>query len=242
MWSICKKDFNHFFSSLTGYITISLFLLTNGIFLFILKDSSIFDYGYASLDKFFDLAPWVLLFLVPAISMRSFSEEFKTGTFETLQTSPVTYRKIVMGKYMSVILILFFVIVPTIIYAVTIQSLCTSGSIDVGAIAGSYLGLFLLAATFAAVGICCSGHTSNALVAFLVSAFICLGLYFGCDALSKISFFQGNADYYIEMFGIDFHYRSISRGVLDTRDVIYFGSIIMLALFITEKKLQSNNK
>lgn len=242
MWSICKKDFNQFFSSLTGYISISLFLLINGVFLFILKESSIFDYGYASLDKFFDLAPWVLLFLVPAISMRSLSEEFKSGTFEILKTSPVSLLKIILGKYLSVLLIIILVIAPTIIYSFTIQSLCTSGSIEVGAICGSYLGLFLLAATFAAISVCCSGHTSNSVIAFLASAFVCLILYFGCSALSKLSFFQGNADYYIEMFGIDFHYRSISRGVLDTRDIVYFISLVVLALFITNKKLQTKYK
>lgn len=237
MWSICKKEFNQFFSNLTGYIAIVLFLLINGIFLFMLQDSSIFEYGFASLEKFFELAPWILLFLVPAITMRSLSEEFKTGTFEILQTKPLSSWQIVLGKYLSVLLVMLIVIVPTFIYIITIQSLSASDGIDGGGIAGSYLGLFLLAAVFAAISICCSGFTANAVVAFLISAFACLILYFGFNAISKLPIFQGGADYYIEMLGIDFHYKSISRGVLDTRDVIYFLSVIYLSLIITVKNL-----
>lgn len=238
MWSICKKELNQFFSSLTGFITIILFLVVNGLFLFVLKDSNIFDFGYATLDQFFELSPWVLIFLVPAITMRSLSDEFKSGTFEILQTRPVTRWQIVWGKYLSILLVLVLVIVPTFIYIVTIKSLSTSGSIDGGGITGSYIGLFLLAAVFAAIGLCCSSFTSNAVVAFLISAFACLILYFGFNAISKLAVFQGKADYYIEMLGIDFHYRSTSRGLLDSRDIIYFVSLILLFLLITIKNLQ----
>lgn len=237
MLSICKKELNQFFSNLTGYIAIILFLLINGIFLFMLQDSSVFEYGYASLDKFFDLAPWVLMFLIPAITMRSLADEFKTGTFEILQTKPLSGWQIVLGKYFSVLVIIIFVILPTLIYIVTIKYLSASGSIDGGGIAGSYLGLFLLGAVFASISLCCSGFTNNAVVAFLVSTFACLILYFGFNAVSKLPMLQGSADYYVEMLGIDFHYRSISRGVLDSRDVIYFISIIYLFLLITVKKL-----
>jgi len=238
MWSICKKEFNQFFSNLTGYIAIILFLLINGIFLFMLRDSSIFEYGYASLDKFFELAPWVLMFLVPAISMRSLSEEFKAGTFETLKTRPLTAWQIVWGKYLSVLLVILIVIIPTFIYIITIKTLSASGTIDSGGITGSYLGLFLLAAVFAAISICCSSFTSNAVVAFLVSAFMCLILYFGFNAISRMPVLQGSYDYYVEMLGIDFHYRSISRGVLDSRDVVYFASLVFLSLLITVKNLR----
>lgn len=237
MWSICKKEISQFFSSLTGYMAIVLFLLINGFFLFILKDSSLFEYGYATLDKFFGLAPWVLMFLVPSIAMRSLSEEFRSGTFEILKTRPLTNGQIVTGKYLSILAVVFFSIIPTLVYVITIRSLSTSG-IDGGGIAGSYLGLFLLAATFAAISIFCSSFTSNAVVAFLVSAFGCLLLYYGFNALSKIPSFQGNADYYIEMIGIDFHYRSISRGVLDSRDLVYFFSIILLGLTGTAINLE----
>jgi ABC-2 type transport system permease protein len=237
MWSICKKELQQFFSNLTGYIAIILFLLVNGLFLFVLKDSNIFDFGYASMDKFFELAPWILLFLVPAITMRLLSDEFKGGTFEILQTRPLTKWQIVLGKYFSVLIVLVFVILPTFIYIFTIKQLSVQGGIDGGGILGSYIGLFLLAAVFAAIGLCCSGFTNNAVVAFLISAFACLILFFGFNALSKLSFFTNGPDYYIEMLGIDFHYRSISRGVLDSRDLIYFISIIFLFLLITVKNL-----
>ncbi len=237
MLSICKKEFNQFFSNLTGYIAIILFLLINGIFLYILPDSSIFEYGYATLDKFFDLAPWVLLFLVPAIAMRSFSEEFKSGTFEILKTKPLSGWQIVIGKYLAILLVIFIVIVPTFIYIITIKTLSSTGTIDGGSIAGSYLGLFLLASVLASISLCCSSFTSNAVVAFLISVYVCILIYFGFSALSKVPIFKGKWDYYIEMLGIDFHYRSISRGVLDSRDVVYFASIVFLALTITVKNI-----
>ncbi|MEP7142209.1 MAG: gliding motility-associated ABC transporter permease subunit GldF [Ferruginibacter sp.] len=237
MWSICKKELHQFFSNLTGYIAIILFLLVNGLFLFVLKDSNLFDFGYATLDPFFELAPWVLIFLVPAITMRSLSEEFKTGTFEILQTRPLTKWQVVSGKYLSILLVLIFVIIPTFIYIFTIKRLSADGGIDSGGITGSYIGLFLLGAVFGAIGLCCSGFTNNGVVAFLISTFACLLLYFGFNAVSKLPVFQAKADYYIEMLGIDFHYRSVSRGLLDSRDVIYFGSLIVLFLLITVKKL-----
>ena len=237
MWSICKKELNQFFSNLTGYIAIILFLLINGVFLFMLNDSSIFEFGYASLDKFFELSPWILMFLVPAITMRSLSDEFKAGTFEILKTKPLSSWQIVLGKYFSILVVLLLAILPTVIYIITIKVLAAQGGIDSGGITGSYIGLFLLAAVFAAIGLCCSGFTSNAVVAFLISAFSCLLIYFGFNALSKLSFFANGLDYYIEMLGIDFHYRSISRGVLDSRDLVYFLSIIFLFLLITVKNL-----
>ncbi len=237
MYSICIKELNRFFSNLTGYIAIILFMLVCGIFLFMLKDSSILNNNYATLDAFFELAPWVLLFLVPAISMHSLSEEFKTGTFELLKTKPLTSWQIVLGKYFAILIVLLFVIVPTFIYIISIKTLSTQAGIDGGGIAGSYIGLFLLAAVFAAVSICCSSFTNNAVVAFLISAFVCLLLYFGFNAVSKLPFFTGGADYYIEMLGIDFHYKSISRGVIDSRDIVYFLSVIFLSLLITVKKI-----
>lgn len=237
MWSICKKELRQFFSNLSGYIAIILFLLVNGLFLFILKDSNVFDYGYASLDKFFELSPWILMFLIPAITMRSFSEEFRVGTFEILQTKPLTKLRIVLGKYIAVLLVLFFVVFPTLIYVFTIQQLSATGDIDMGGIAGSYIGLFLLSAVFAAIGIACSSFTNNAVIAFLISAFVCLLLYFGFHAMSKLPLFVGSSDYFIEMLGIDFHYQSVSRGMLDTRDVVYFFSLIFLFLIITVKNI-----
>lgn len=236
MFAIAKKDVQQFLGSLTGYITIILFLLINGIFLFILKDSNIFDFGYATLDKFFEIAPWVLLFLVPAISMRSLSEEFRSGTFELLQTQPLTKWQIVMGKYLAILLVIVISVLPTLIYVFTISSLSTAG-IDQGGIAGSYLGLLLLSFCFAAISLFCSGLTNNSVVAFLLSAFLCVVLYFGFNAISKIPGFEGKADYYLEMLGIDFHYASIRRGVIDSRDIIYFVTMIWFFLFLTVKNL-----
>lgn len=237
MISIAKKELHQFFNGLTGYITIILFLIVNGVYLFVLKDSNIFDFGYATLDKFFDLAPWIFIFLIPALAMRSFSEEYKTGTFEILQTRPLTKWQIVLGKYFAVLSVILIALLPTLLYVFTIHSLSAAGGIDTGGIAGSYMGLIFLAAVFAAISMWCSGLTSNAVIAFLIGAFACLILYFGFNSISKLPVFSGNADYYIEMLGIDFHYRSISRGVVDTRDVIYFLSIIFLFLFATQKNL-----
>lgn len=236
MFSIIKKDVRQFFNSLTGYITIILFLVINGLFLFVLKDSNILDFGYATLDKFFELSPWILLFLVPAISMRSLSDEFRSGTFEILQTRPLTSWEMVLGKYIAILLVILFALIPTLTYVYTIHNLSTA-DIDSGGIAGSYLGLFFLASVFAAIALYCSGLTNNPIVAFLLSAFICIVLYFGFNALSKLPGLQGKADYYVEMLGIDFHYRSISRGVIDSRDIIYFFSIIYFFLLATVKNL-----
>lgn len=237
MLSICKKELNRFFSNLTGYIAIVLFMLVCGVFLFVLPQSSILENNYATLDKFFELAPWVLLFLVPAITMHAISEEYKTGTFEILQTKPLTAWQIIWGKYVAILVVLLIVILPTFIYIVCIKTLSTQGNIDTGGITGSYIGLYLLSAVFAAVSLCCSSFTQNAVVAFLISGLVCLILYFGFNAISKIPFFINGADYYIEMLGIDFHYKSISRGVLDTRDIVYFLSIILFSLLITIKNI-----
>ncbi|HEY5464608.1 MAG TPA: gliding motility-associated ABC transporter permease subunit GldF [Hanamia sp.] len=234
---IAKKELHQFFSSLTGYITIILFLIVNALYLFVLKDSNIFDFGYATLSPFFDLAPWIFIFLIPALAMRSFADEFKTGTFETLQTRPLTNWQIVLGKYVAIVVVIVIALLPTILYVITIHSLSSAGDIDSGAIMGSYIGLFLLASVFAAISTWCSSLTSNAVIAFLLSAFACIILYFGFGAISKLPVFTGNADYYIEMLGINFHYQSISRGVVDSRDVIYFLSIIFLFLFATQKNL-----
>lgn len=237
MISITKKELHQFFSSLTGYITIILFLLVNAVYLFVLKDSNIFDFGYATLSSFFDLAPWVFIFLIPALGMRSFADEFKSGTFETIKTSPLTRWQIVLGKYVAIIIVIIIALIPTLLYVITIHSLSSSGDIDTGAIAGSYIGLFFLASVFAAITTWCSSLTSNAVIAFLLSSFACIVLYFGFSAISKLPVFTGNADYYIEMLGIDFHYQSISRGVVDTRDIIYFFSLIFIFLFATQKNL-----
>lgn len=237
MWSVCKKEFRQFFSSLTGYIAIIVFLLLNGLFLFVFPDTNLLDFGYATLDNFFELAPWILLLLVPAITMRSFSDEFKSGTFEILQTKPLRRWQIVTGKYAGALGVVLIAVLPTIIYAVSMQSLSAQGGIDSGGTIGSYIGLLFLAAVFVAIGICCSSFTSNAVVAFIAAAFVCFILYSGFSAISKMPALASGADYYVEMLGIDFHYRSVSRGVLDSRDVIYFFSVILFFLLFTHRNL-----
>jgi ABC-2 type transport system permease protein len=236
MWAICKKELRQFFSSLTGYIAIIVFLLVNGLMLFVFENN-ILEFGYATLDRFFELAPWVLLLLIPAITMRSFAEEFKTGTFEILQTRPLTPWQITGGKYLGSLVVVIIALLPTIIYFFSIQALSSNEGIDTGATIGSYIGLFFLAGVFTAIGACTSSFTSNAVVAFIFSLIACALLYYGFAAISKLPAFTGGADYYIEMAGIDYHYRSISRGVIDSRDVIYFLSLVFLFLSITHRNL-----
>jgi ABC-2 type transport system permease protein len=236
MWAVCKKEFHHFFTSLTGYIAIVVFLLVNGLVLFVFENN-IFDFGYATLDRFFELSPWILLLLIPAITMRSFADEFKTGTYELLQTRPLSRNQIISGKYLGSLVVVLIALVPTVLYIYSIQHLSSNEGIDSGATIGSYIGLFFLVATFTAIGICISSFTANAVVAFIVSLVACVLLYYGFNAISRLPGLSGGLDYYLEMAGIDFHYRSISRGVVDTRDVIYFISIIFLFLAITNRNL-----
>lgn len=236
MWSICKKELRQFFSSLTGYIAIIVFLLANGLMLFVFRDN-IFDFGYATLDRFFQLAPWILLLLVPAITMRSFADEFRAGTYEILQTRPLTRSQVTTGKYFGSLIVVLIALLPTIVYFFSIQALSADEGIDTGATIGAYIGLFFLAAVFTAIGIMASSFTSNAVVAFIISLIGCVLLYYGFSAISQLPVFEGGIDYYIEMLGIDFHYRSISRGVIDTRDIVYFLSLIFLLLAVTNRNL-----
>lgn len=238
MWPVCKKEFRQFFSSLTGIIALVVFLILNGLFLFVFPDTNILDFGYATLDKFFELAPWILIFLVPAITMRSLADEFKGGTYEILQTRPVSQGGLVAGKYLGSLLIVLLALLPTLVYPFSIQALSANASgIDGGGTIGSYFGLFFLAAVFTAIGIFCSSFTNNSVVAFIISAFACFILYTGFNAFSRIPAFAAGADYYLEMLGIDFHYHSISRGVVDSRDIIYFLSIIAFFLIFTQRNL-----
>lgn len=236
MWSVCKKELRQLFSSLTGYIAIIVFLLVNGLVLFVFDDN-IFDFGYATLDRFFQLAPWILLLLIPAITMRSFADEFKTGTYEILQTRPLTRWQIIGGKYLGSLLVVFIALIPTVIYIFSIQRLSSGEGLDTGATIGSYIGLFFLAAVFTAISVCCSSFTNNAVVAFIAALIGCALLYYGFSAISRLSVLEGGADYYTEMAGIDFHYHSISRGLVDSRDIVYFISIIFLFLTITHRNL-----
>jgi len=246
MWAVCKKELRQFFSSLTGYIAIIVFLLLNGLLLFVFPGTDILAFGYTTLDKFFELAPWILLLLIPAITMRSLSDEFRMGTFEILQTTPLSRTQLVGGKYLASLLVVLIALLPTLIYFLSIQRLSGQGGIDTGATIGSYIGLLFLSSVFTAIGIFCSSLTNNAVVAFIGAAFACFLLYSGFGAISQLPAFAAGADYYIEMIGIDFHYHSISRGVVDSRDLLYFLGIIFLFLSLTNRQLakliSKNNK
>ncbi len=237
MWMICKKEWQQFFNSLTGYIALVIFLLLTGLYLFVFPQSNVLDFGYASLSSFFNLAPWVLLFLVPTITMRSIADEYKAGTFELLRTLPLTSSQIVWGKFFGAWLIVIAALLPTVIYPISLQALSSNAGIDVGGTIGSYIGLILLGGVYTAIGVCTSSFTNNTVIAFVASAFMCFLLYTGFQAISQLPVFAGGTDYYIEMLGINFHYRSISRGVIDSRDIIYFAAFIILFLLITERKI-----
>lgn len=239
MRSIFIKEINSFFSSVVGYVAIIVFLLACGFILWAVPQTSILDYGYATLDKYFELAPWLLMFLIPAVTMRAFPDEFKSGTIEWLSTKPLSPNAIILGKYFAVIVLVLFAIVPTLIYVFTIDNLSViAHNLDSGGIIGSYIGLFFLAATFAAIGLFCSSLTSNQIVGFLIALFACYLLYTGFDAISKIPALYGKYDYYVNMLGLSFHYNSISRGIVDTRDIVYFCSVIVLFISLTKMSLQ----
>lgn len=214
-----------------------VFLLLNGLLLFVFPGTSLLDFGYASLGGFFDLAPWILLFLVPTVTMRSIADEYKSGTFEILKTMPLTPAQIVWGKFFGALLIVALALIPTIIYAVSLQALSAVGGLDIGSTIGSYVGLLMLGAVFTAVGICSSSFTNNTIVAFVSAAFVSFLLYTGFEAVSQLPVFASGPDYYIEMLGIKFHYSSISKGVIDLRDVLYFIGVIIIFMLITQRNV-----
>ena len=236
MWPICKKELRQFFSSLTGYIAIIVFLLVNGLVLFVFPDN-IFEYGYASLDRFFALAPWVMIFLVAAITMRSFSEEFRSGTFEVLKTLPLSSGEVVTGKFFGCFIVVLIALIPTLVYNYTINHLAAGTGIDSGAAIGSYLGLLLLTGVFTAIGVCVSSFTTNAVVAFIITLVSCLLFYYGFTAISQLSWFSNGADYYIEMLGIGFHYDRMSRGKIETRELVYFIGLTGFFLLLTRQNV-----
>lgn len=228
MWAICKKEWAHYFGSLSGYLIISFYLLVNGVLLFILPNFNVLDFGYTSLQVYFDFAPWVLVLLIPAITMRSFSEEYNQGTYEILKSLPITTRSILTGKYLGVLTITILAILPTFFYAIALNSLSAVGGIDWGATIGSYIGLFALASVYVAVGVFVSSTTKHTIVALLVSVLICIFLYKGFDWISEFSFFQNGYDYYIRQLGLSAHYQNLNKGAIVLQDVLYFITIVLL--------------
>jgi ABC-2 type transport system permease protein len=233
MLSIFKKEVRSFLSSLIAYVVIIVFLLVIGLFTWIFADGNVLAQGYANLDVLFFMAPWVFIFLISAITMRSFSEEIKQGTFEVLSTKPITDLQIVLGKYLASVSLVVFAILPTLLYFYSVYQLgLPKGNIDVGATWGSYIGLLLLGASYAAIGVFSSAVTPNQIVAFILSMFLCFFFYVGFDQLGNLSLF-GGLDSWVQSLGIQVHYDSISRGVVDTRDLVYFGVIVAFFLGLT---------
>lgn len=241
MYSIYRKELGAFFSSLIGYIAILVFLLVAGFFMFISPDSNMLDYGFANMDKFFGLAPWILLFLIPAITMRSFADEYRAGTIEVLFTLPLKERNIVLGKFLANLTIVCIAILPTLLYVVTISSLSViPNNLDSGGITGSYIGLFFLCAAFTAVGLFASALSNNQIVAFLAALIINFVLFTGFETISHFKAFENGTDFVIAQIGMQFHYDSISRGLIDSRDIVYFISVS--AIFILAAKLILNKR
>ena len=236
MLAIFKKEFNSFFTSTIAYLTIGMFLLINGLFLWVFDDDfNILNAGFADLTSFFYLAPWILIFLIPAITMKTFADEFRSGTIEILKTRPITNVTLVLGKFFAILTLLIIVLIPTFVYAYSIHELGNPvGNLDYGSISGSYLGLFLLASSFASIGIFTSTLSKNQVVAFLLGICMVFLFYYGFDAVSSLF---GEYFYTIKLFGMNEHYKSISRGVIDSRDVLYFMSIIIFFLFVSKQKL-----
>jgi len=228
MYAVFKRELFSLLNSLMAYITIGVFLLAMGLLLWVFPESSILDYGYAELNGFFSLAPFLFMFLIPAITMRSFAEERREGTYVLLATRPLTEWQIIMGKYFACLLLVCFALLPSLVYVYVLNQLALpKGNVDMGAIIGSYLGLLLLGASFVAIGIFASSVTRNQVIAFAVAVFICFIAYSGLDAVSQI-FTWSAAESFLLAFSVNTHYQSISRGVLDTRDLIYFFSFILV--------------
>lgn len=231
MLAILKKEINSFFASPIGYLVIAIFLLLNGLFLWVFKgEFNILDNGFADLSTFFLLAPWILIFLIPAVTMRSFSDEKKQGTLELLLTKPITTLQLVLGKYLGALLLIIIALLPTLLYVYTVYQLGNPmGNLDFGSTLGSYFGLLFLVAAYTAIGVFASTISDNQIVAFIVAVFLCLFFYIGFEGIADV--ISSNS---VEQLGMNAHYKSMSRGVLDTRDLIYFLSVTILFIALTK--------
>ncbi len=244
MFTLLGKEIKSFLSSLIGYITITVFLAVISLFMWIIKndtntDSNVLDNGYANIDPLFTIAPWLFLFLIPAITMRSFADEKRAGTIELLLTRPLTDLQIILAKYFAGFLLVLFSLLPTLIYYYSVHQLGNpTGNIDTGGMWGSYIGLLFLGAAFVSIGIFASAVSENQVVSFIIALFLCFFIYTGFDFISSFALF-GKIDNLIISLGINSHYISMSRGVIDTRDVIYFVSLIAIFVLCTRTVLES---
>lgn len=241
MIRVLAKEFNSFLNSLIAYVVIGVFLTGIGLLMWVFPETSVLDYGYADMDTLFSLGPYVFIFLIPAITMRSFAEERKAGTMELLLTKPLTDWDIVLGKFLACFLLVLFALIPTIIYYFSVRSLGNpAGNIDTPGVIGSYIGLALLAGVFCAVGIVASSITSNQIVAFILAAFLCFLVFSGFESISTLNVWSSNT-LLIKQFGILYHYEALSKGLIDSRDVIYFISAGGLMLLISKTILSSRS-
>ncbi len=240
MIALYKKEINNFFSSIIGYIVIIVFLVINSLFLWVFPSSyNVITMGYASIDGLFNIAPYVFLFLIPAITMRFFAEERRTGTIELLLTKPISDMQIIAAKFFAGFTLLIIALIPTLIYFYSVYQLgYPPGNIDTGGMWGSYLGLLFLGGAFVAIGLFASSITNNQIVSFIVSMFLCSFAFMGFQLIFTLGLF-GELDLLIYQLGINAHYSSMSRGVIDTRDIIYFLSIIGLFMVLTKIALES---
>ena len=241
MWALFKKEISGFFSSLTGYLVIVVFLLLNSLFMWIVPGQfNVIENGYASMDSLFAIAPWVFLFLVPAITMRMFSEEKRTGTLDLLYTRPVSELQIILAKFLASWALVLSSLIPTLIYFWSVSRLGSPpGNMDIGGTWGSYIGLLFLGGIYAAIGIFASSLTGNQIVAFITAVFLSFLMYLGFEFLSGIAE-SGSTVFIISRLGISYHYNSISRGVIDSRDMLYFVGVILLFIVGTRTVLQSS--
>lgn len=242
MYTIFKKEIRSFFCSPGAYIVASIFILICSLFLWFFDNQyNIFNLGNASLSTFFFIAPWAMLFLIPALTMRLLAEEKQMGTLDWLMTQPIKIHHIVLGKYFSILVLILFMLVPTFIYTITLQHFSIDGSVDLGAILSGYLGLFLLSAMFAGNGIAMSSITQNQVVAYVASLFLCFVLFYGFQGLSSYNLL-GGADYYMQQIGAEFHYNSFLKGIIDSRDLFYFLGFSGLFLFFSFFTLKQHQK
>lgn len=241
MWALFNKEINGFFSSLTGYLVIVVFLLLNSLFMWIVPGQfNVIENGYATLDTLFAIAPWVFLFLVPAITMRMFSEEKRSGTLDLLYTRPVSELQIILAKFLASWVLVLCSLIPTLIYFWSVSRLGSPpGNMDMGGTWGSYVGLLFLGGIYAAIGIFASSLTGNQIVAFILAVFLCFLMYLGFEFLSGIAQ-SGRIVFFISRMGISHHYNSVSRGVIDSRDMLYFAGVIFLFIVGTRTVLQSS--
>ncbi len=239
MKALLYREIKSFFGSAIGYLVVAVFLLLNGLFLWVFDgDYNVLNSGYNDLSPFFKLAPWVLLLLIPAVTMRSFSDERKQGTIELLLTKPLSITEIVLGKFFGSFALIIIALLPTILYVFVLNAYgFPVGNIDLGSVIGSYFGLVFLVFAYTAIGVFSSAITENQIVAFILSVVFCFVFYKGFDELSQLSSLS-----VLEKLGMNYHFKSMSRGVIDTRDVLYFISVSVLFIGLTIGKIKTLRK